>query len=199
MAEDNIFAERFKSLREKNGLNQKDIALCLNISGAAVNKYEAGESLPTIENLKQLRKLFKVSLDYLLGLDIEDAIELLNGQNNNICEKIKALRMKLNYTQKDFAFTTDIELEELKAIESGKLPRIDDLLKMCSLLKLNPNELLQDMDNETQDKTERDHLIKFALDIDNSEYLKLAMSIKKQGLKPEETVIGKKVDTTVEK
>ena len=188
-----MFEERFKLLREKMGFSQKDIAKFLDISETAVGKYEHGKGLPTVENLKKLRKLFNVPLDYLLALDIEDANEIITNYDKNlICEKIKDQRQIRNLTQKEFAFMTDLTIEEVKNIEKGVPPSIDKVIKLCSLLDLTLNELLGEV-SQNLINSEQKELVKFALDIDNKEYIKLAKTIKDQGLSPSEVVIGKKI------
>lgn len=59
--------QRIKTLREKRGLKQRDIAGALQISAQAVSKWERGENAPDIAVLLDLSKLLGVSCDALLG------------------------------------------------------------------------------------------------------------------------------------
>lgn len=61
------FRERLRALRLEAGLTQKQIGEYLHYGYTAVCNYEAGRNEPSIGDLIQLAKLFKVSLDYLLG------------------------------------------------------------------------------------------------------------------------------------
>jgi len=58
-----------KSLREENGLLQKDIASLLNVSKMAYSRYETGQRQPPIETLIALANYYDVSLDKLTARD----------------------------------------------------------------------------------------------------------------------------------
>ncbi|GGH86904.1 transcriptional regulator with XRE-family HTH domain [Pullulanibacillus pueri] len=62
-----VFQERLRLLRENAGLNQEEIAKLLNITTSAYGYYERGRNEPSLETLKQMASIFKVSADYLLG------------------------------------------------------------------------------------------------------------------------------------
>lgn len=64
------FNENLKYLRKKEGITQEQLAEKLNVSRQAVTKWESGQSLPDIENLKEISYIFSVSIDSLVG-DIE--------------------------------------------------------------------------------------------------------------------------------
>lgn len=59
--------EKIVSLRKKEGLSQQDLAETLNVSRQAVSRWEVGTSLPSIENLLALSKLFETPVDELMG------------------------------------------------------------------------------------------------------------------------------------
>lgn len=61
-----IFAANLSELRKKKGWTQLELAEKLNYSDKAVSKWERGESLPDVTNLKQIANLFSVTVDYLL-------------------------------------------------------------------------------------------------------------------------------------
>ena len=54
-------------LRTKNGLSQDELAEKLFVTRQAVSRWENGETLPNTETLKELSKLFNVSINTLLG------------------------------------------------------------------------------------------------------------------------------------
>ena len=56
-----------KNLREKNNLTQEQIAERVLVTRQAVSRWETGETVPNTETLKQLSKLFDVSINTLLG------------------------------------------------------------------------------------------------------------------------------------
>ncbi len=62
-----IIAKNLSELRRQNKLTQLEVAEKLNYSDKAVSKWEQGESLPGIEVLYKLAKLYGVSMDYIVG------------------------------------------------------------------------------------------------------------------------------------
>jgi transcriptional regulator with XRE-family HTH domain len=65
--------ERIKYQRNKNGFTQEKVAELVGISRQAVTKWESGQSIPSMENLMALTKIFEISLS-----------ELTNGVNDSI-------------------------------------------------------------------------------------------------------------------
>ncbi|WP_460293058.1 helix-turn-helix domain-containing protein [Clostridium sardiniense] len=55
-----------RKLRKEKGLSQEQLADILNISRQAISKWESGKAYPDIENLIQLRNIFKITLDDLI-------------------------------------------------------------------------------------------------------------------------------------
>ena len=66
------FGQRFARLRKNLGLKQDDIAEKVNISAQAVSKWENDLSAPDISTLPILADILNVSLDELLGREVEE-------------------------------------------------------------------------------------------------------------------------------
>ena len=66
-----ILAEKIQSLRKKNGWSQEDLAEKLNVSRQSVSKWESAASIPDINKILELAKLFGVTTDYLLKDSME--------------------------------------------------------------------------------------------------------------------------------
>lgn len=58
---------RLRELREAKHINQQKLAMELNVTQAAISKYELGLSTPDINMLKNIASYFRVSVDYLIG------------------------------------------------------------------------------------------------------------------------------------
>ena len=54
-------------LRTKNGFSQDELAEKIHVTRQAVSRWENGETIPNIETLKLLSKLFDTSINTLLG------------------------------------------------------------------------------------------------------------------------------------
>ena len=64
-----LFGEKLKNIRKEKNLTQEEAAEKIGVSGQAVSKWEKGECLPDVYNLKLLGKLYRVSVDSLLEMD----------------------------------------------------------------------------------------------------------------------------------
>lgn len=82
----NNFGERLKTLRQKFGITQTQLAQKLEISSSAVGMYEQNRREPDSDTIIKLSSLFSVSTDYLLnGKDnSRDVNELLNTIKNEM-------------------------------------------------------------------------------------------------------------------
>ncbi len=58
--------QRIKAVRKKSGLTVEKFAEALMVSDQAVYKWQRGETIPDIYNIKQISLKFKVSTDYLI-------------------------------------------------------------------------------------------------------------------------------------
>ncbi len=68
-----IFADKLIQLRKKSGWSQEELAGQLGVTRQSVSKWEGGQSVPDLERLLALSRLFGVSVDYLLKDEIEQA------------------------------------------------------------------------------------------------------------------------------
>lgn len=64
-------ADKLQLLRKKNLLSQEELAEKLGISRQAVSKWESGQSLPDLNKLKAISKLYNVTIDSLVNDDNE--------------------------------------------------------------------------------------------------------------------------------
>ncbi|MBO5983268.1 MAG: helix-turn-helix transcriptional regulator [Clostridia bacterium] len=78
--------EKIIKLRKKNGWSQEELADKLYVTRQAVSKWESGNSLPDVEKIVHMSKLFGVTTDYLLNEEMEsaDIIEESIADDNKI-------------------------------------------------------------------------------------------------------------------
>lgn len=78
-------ANKLLKLRKQHNLSQEELAEKLGISRQAVSKWERAEASPDTDNLILLARLYQVSLDELLNVDIKlydkDTIKLTKPQD----------------------------------------------------------------------------------------------------------------------
>lgn len=63
------FGLRIKSLRHRDSLTQQQLADRLGLTKSVVSAYENGLRMPSYDVLVKISRIFKVSTDYLLGID----------------------------------------------------------------------------------------------------------------------------------
>ena len=70
------FGNNLKTLRLQNGLTQAQVAQKLGVTKSVISAYETGLRLPSYDILINISRIFKVSTDYLLGLENIREIDL---------------------------------------------------------------------------------------------------------------------------
>lgn len=78
------FGEKIKELRIEKGLTQKETAKALAITVPTLSHWECNYQEPSFKDLINLCRFFKVSSDYLLGLEDESGSKMnINNSFNN--------------------------------------------------------------------------------------------------------------------
>lgn len=70
-----IFADKLVRLRKKSGWSQEELAEQMGVSRQSISKWEGAQSIPDLEKIIKLAKLFSVSTDYLLLDELGDEPE----------------------------------------------------------------------------------------------------------------------------
>ena len=83
-----IFSKNLKELREKENLTKTALADILNCDQPKVSKMENAEhsTLPTVHNLIDISKHFKVSIDWLIGNELETKVN--NDEESTLSEEL---------------------------------------------------------------------------------------------------------------
>lgn len=70
------FGNRLKTLRLNEQLTQAQLAQKLGLTKSVISAYETNLRLPSYDVLIHIAQIFKVSTDYLLGLEHKQGIDL---------------------------------------------------------------------------------------------------------------------------
>ena len=96
-----LIGENIKQLRKANNITQEQLAEALNITCAAVSKWERGDTYPDITLLQPLAYFFGVTLDELMGYqaskiqkDIDELIARYTELYRTDCEAARDLIVK---------------------------------------------------------------------------------------------------------
>lgn len=77
-----ILADKIIALRKRSGWSQEELAEQLGVSRQSVSKWEGAQSVPDLDKILQLSKVFGVTTDYLLKDEIEEA-ELTSDESES--------------------------------------------------------------------------------------------------------------------
>ena len=91
------FGQRLKALRTQAGMTQLQLAQRIGVTKSVVSYYELQERTPSPEVLRKLAGIFKVSTDYLLGLDTRETLDI-SGLSPEDAALLRTLAERLRQT-----------------------------------------------------------------------------------------------------
>ena len=77
-----ILADKIIDLRKKAGWSQEELAEKLAVTRQSVSKWEGAQSIPDMDKVVQMSRLFGVTTDYLLKDEIEAAEPTVNEDDH---------------------------------------------------------------------------------------------------------------------
>lgn len=95
-----MLGNRINELRTSLGWSQVELGKRLNVTKQTVSNWENENIQPSIDMLVRLSKIFKVSTDYLLGLDEVLRLEI-EGLPSNVVAHLSLLIDDYKITQYD--------------------------------------------------------------------------------------------------
>lgn len=81
------FNEKLQELRKQKNLTQEQLAEQLYVSRTAISKWESGRGYPSIDSLKEISRVFSISLDELLSSE-----EILTAAQEDSRQRITHFR-----------------------------------------------------------------------------------------------------------
>ena len=70
------FGNTLKTLRLKDNMTQAQLAQKLGLTKSVISAYETGLRLPSYDILIHIARIYRVSTDYLLGIENKQEIDL---------------------------------------------------------------------------------------------------------------------------
>lgn len=148
-----LIGENIKRLRREKDITQEVLAECLNVSIAAVSKWERNETFPDITLLFPLAQFFGVSLDTLMGYDEEKIKAEIDGvmrkyrnlpQKDRIAFITKAYHDYPNSDVIMYRYMWDIAGDWADNDPKILIEKKDELLSLCDrILAISTNESLR--------------------------------------------------------
>lgn len=87
-----MIGNKIKTLRNKYNITQEELASKLYVTRNSISKWENNKSFPNIDSLKEISKLFNVTLDYLIS---DEEIKELTIKNNKSLEETRNLTLSV--------------------------------------------------------------------------------------------------------
>ena len=91
---------KIKNIRYNNNISQDEMAKILKINRNYLSRIETNKSLPTAETLMRLAESFNISVDSLLGIDLDG--ENTKEVKNDKIQKINQYCEYLSNSELDF-------------------------------------------------------------------------------------------------
>ena len=108
-----VLSDKIIALRKKEGWSQEELAEKLGVTRQSVSKWEVAQSVPDIDKIIQMSRIFEVSTDYLLKEEIENTTHT----EDKSMTAIRTVTLK--------------ECEEYLALQKANAPRLATATSLC--------------------------------------------------------------------
>lgn len=91
------FGTTLRSLRLQNNYTQAQLSQKLGVTKSVISAYETGLRTPSYDILIHISKIFKVTTDYLLGIENKESIDLsglTEGEVRALMDLIKEMKRR---------------------------------------------------------------------------------------------------------
>lgn len=131
-------SQNLKYLRERNGINQRDLSEAIGLSSGAVGNWENESRTPDIETIIKLARFFDVTLDDLILKELRPPAPLY-------VKNLRYLRTKHDMTHEDIADLLGYRRKQrYVAIETGEASvSVEDLEKMADFFGVTMDQLIK--------------------------------------------------------
>ncbi len=129
-----MYGFRLKELRESNELTKKGLAEKLGVSDSIYSRWENQKDIIPTKRLYQLANLYKLNIDYILGLT-DKKINIVSSDTVNIelvSKRAREIRKDFNDTLRSFSKKINTSNSTWSAYETGKT-----LILCAFLLQIN--------------------------------------------------------------
>ena len=86
------FGNKLRAIRLQNNLTQAQLSQKLGVTKSVVSAYETGLRMPSYDILISISQLFKVSTDYLLGIERKQELDLSGLTDEEITALINLIK-----------------------------------------------------------------------------------------------------------
>ena len=90
-----ILADKIIRLRKKAGWSQEELAEQLGVTRQSVSKWEGAQSVPDIEKILQMSRIFGVTTDYLLKDEVDLSLIHIYGNVGGAGDDYQRMQLRL--------------------------------------------------------------------------------------------------------
>lgn len=147
-----IIELRIKALREELGYTQNQLAVLMHVSRSLICLWEQGYANISLKQIIKLASIYKVPLDYLLGIidniDLKVKYKFISTLDlKYLGIKLKETRKSLGLTQDRFAKKLDTKRSSISYYEIGKMMMSTaDLKQICETFGVSSDYLIGNTD-----------------------------------------------------
>lgn len=85
-----MLSQQIRLLRQSRRMSQVELAQALNVTKQSVSNWENDNIQPSVEMITRIAKIFSVSVDYLLGTDMREYIDV-SGLSSDVITHLRQL------------------------------------------------------------------------------------------------------------
>lgn len=119
-----IVGQRLRTLRESIGLSQNKLAGMIGVRQSSINRYENGQSVPSIQTFRWYADYFDVSMDYIFGRTDKPQGKLYNYEPQLIRDKAESNQELRQFVEMCFdpksPMNEKLKQTLIKMLEEGK-------------------------------------------------------------------------------
>lgn len=138
-------SDKIIALRKSNGMTQEELAEICNVSRQSISRWEVDISLPEIEKLLILSKIFKISLDVLLKDELSlNEVKEINSCGHNAIERKRNEVYEGVLVKESIDDESIIDLMNIHKIElwnTGGVPKYWTMLFFTSSVRDFPDKI----------------------------------------------------------
>lgn len=101
-----MLGEKLIALRKKHGYSQQDLAEKLKVTRQTISNWECGQGAPALDKAAELAKIYEVSLDDLVGDEVEFVVRESCKPNQKILKWLEGKCVRISYS--DMSWDMDL-------------------------------------------------------------------------------------------
>lgn len=83
-----MLGDKLMEVRKKHGYSQQEIADMLSVSRQTISNWESGQGAPALDKACELARIYKISLDELVGNEVGNRVEKQKEKDIHVLKKL---------------------------------------------------------------------------------------------------------------